>query len=113
MIMNKRIWILGVISIVLAGLLIYMFFLRAGPDKKITIDKTLKSFQSMLSPVKIEELNIILITVDTLRADHLECYGYDRIKTPQINRLANEGSFTFLLFGETVSEISCPLAFEI
>jgi len=67
----------------------------------------------MLSPVKIEELNIILITVDTLRADHLECYGYDRIKTPQINRLANEGSFTFLLFGETVSEISCPLAFEI
>jgi len=91
MIMNKRIWILGVISIVLAGLLIYMFFLRAGPDKKITIDKTLKSFQSMLSPVKIEELNIILITVDTLRADHLECYGYDRVKTPQINRLANEG----------------------
>ena len=35
--------------------------------------------------------NAILITVDTLRADHLECYGYDRIKTPNINRLAKEG----------------------
>ena len=89
--MNKRIWIPAVIFIVLVGLLIYMFFLRARPDKKISSDKTLKSFRSMLSPVKLEELNIILFTIDTLRADHLECYGYDKVKSPQINRLANEG----------------------
>lgn len=91
MIMNKRIWIPAVIFLVLVGLLIYLFFLKAMPEKEIRSDKTLKDFQSMLSPVKIEELNIILFTIDTLRADHLECYGYDKVKSPQINRLANEG----------------------
>jgi arylsulfatase A-like enzyme/Tfp pilus assembly protein PilF len=89
--MNKRIWIPAVIFLVLVGLLIYIFFLRARPEKEIRTIKTLKDFQSMLSPVKIDELNIILFTIDTLRADHLECYGYGKVKSPQINRLANEG----------------------
>ncbi len=89
--MNKRIWIPAVIVLVLVGSLIYLFFLKAPPDKKIASDKILKSFRSVLSPVKPEEMNIILFTIDTLRADHLECYGYDKVKTPQINRLANEG----------------------
>ncbi len=35
--------------------------------------------------------NIILITVDTLRADHLGCYGYRAARTPNIDRLAMEG----------------------
>lgn len=37
------------------------------------------------------ELNIILISVDTLRADRLHCYGFERIETPNIDRLAEEG----------------------
>lgn len=32
--------------------------------------------------------NIILISADTLRADHLGCYGYPRNTTPAIDRLA-------------------------
>lgn len=36
--------------------------------------------------------NVILITVDTLRADHLEPYGYTQIRTPYINRLAHRGA---------------------
>ncbi len=91
MIKNKKIFIPAAIFIILVGLLIYIFIFRGTPDKKITSDNILKSFQSMLSPVKIEELNIILFTIDTLRADHLECYGYNKVKTPQINRLASEG----------------------
>lgn len=35
--------------------------------------------------------NIVLITVDTLRADRLNPYGYDKIETPAIGRLAREG----------------------
>ena len=35
--------------------------------------------------------NIILITVDTLRADRLGCYGYSAARTPNIDRLAKEG----------------------
>ncbi len=36
--------------------------------------------------------NVVLITVDTLRADHLHCYGNQRISTPNIDRLAAEGT---------------------
>jgi len=35
--------------------------------------------------------NVVLVMVDTLRADHLSCYGAD-IETPNLCRLANEGT---------------------
>ena len=35
--------------------------------------------------------NIIFISVDTLRADHLSCYGYDKKTTPMLDMLAKKG----------------------
>ena len=35
--------------------------------------------------------NLVLISVDTLRADHLGAYGYDRATSPNIDRLARRG----------------------
>jgi len=31
------------------------------------------------------------VTIDTLRADHIHCYGYERIQTPALDGLAREG----------------------
>ena len=45
-------------------------------------------------PAKItlpERTNILLITIDTLRADHLASYGYGRVTSPVLDRLASEG----------------------
>jgi arylsulfatase A-like enzyme len=36
--------------------------------------------------------NIILITIDTLRADHLSCYGYPRQTSPFIDSIAREST---------------------
>ena len=36
--------------------------------------------------------NIILITIESLRADHVGCYGYGRDTTPNIDALAAEGT---------------------
>ncbi|MGA2002692.1 MAG: sulfatase-like hydrolase/transferase [Terriglobales bacterium] len=36
--------------------------------------------------------NVVLITIDTLRADHVGCYGYTKIKTPNIDGLAADGA---------------------
>lgn len=36
-------------------------------------------------------MNILLIDIDTLRADHLGCYGYRKPTSPAIDRLAAEG----------------------
>jgi arylsulfatase A-like enzyme len=33
--------------------------------------------------------NILIITVDSLRADHIGCYGYDRETTPNVDALAD------------------------
>jgi choline-sulfatase len=35
--------------------------------------------------------NVIVIVLDTLRADHLSCYGYFRKTTPNIDKIAHEG----------------------
>ncbi|TMA47477.1 MAG: hypothetical protein E6J76_15590, partial [Deltaproteobacteria bacterium] len=36
--------------------------------------------------------NVVLVTVDTLRADHLGCYGSPVVRTPHLDRLAAEGT---------------------
>jgi arylsulfatase A-like enzyme len=35
--------------------------------------------------------SVVLVTIDTLRADRLRCYGNDEVDTPNIDRLAEEG----------------------
>ena len=35
--------------------------------------------------------NVVVITIDTLRADHLGCYGYKAIRTPNIDGLSSDG----------------------
>ena len=43
--------------------------------------------------------NILLIAIDSLLADHMSCYGYDRLTTPFIDRFAQDGT----LFERTYS----------
>jgi choline-sulfatase len=47
---------------------------------------------SALPPSVPADLNLILVTIDTLRADHLGCYGYGRPTSPAIDALAAEGA---------------------
>jgi arylsulfatase A-like enzyme/Flp pilus assembly protein TadD len=35
--------------------------------------------------------DIFLVTIDTLRADHVHCYGYARVETPALDGLAGDG----------------------
>jgi len=39
-----------------------------------------------------KDFNVLLITIDTLRADHLGAYGYARKTSPNLDKLAAEGS---------------------
>src|SRR6267154_6473419 len=42
-------------------------------------------------PDKTPGPGVFLITIDTLRADHVHCYGYNRIRTPALDLLAKQG----------------------
>lgn len=45
-----------------------------------------------MSSTKRRPPNILLIGVDSLRADHMSCYGYRRLTTPHLDRFASEGT---------------------
>jgi len=49
--------------------------------------------------------NVIFITVDTLRSDHLGCYGYKKVKTPNIDGLAERGT----MFKNAISQVPLTL----
>ena len=36
--------------------------------------------------------NVLLVSIDTCRADHLSCYGYKRPTTPNIDAVARDGA---------------------
>lgn len=54
---------------------------------------------------KDQRSNVVLITIDTLRADRLGCYGFSPAHTPHLDRLAHEG----LLFTEAYAQVPLTL----
>jgi len=42
------------------------------------------------APAGLERPNVLFVTLDTLRADHLGCYGYFRETSPRLDALADE-----------------------
>jgi len=43
-------------------------------------------------PARSAKPDIFLVTIDTLRADHVHCYGYDGVQTPALDGLAQDGT---------------------
>jgi arylsulfatase A-like enzyme/Tfp pilus assembly protein PilF len=43
------------------------------------------------APAKVARPNVLVVTIDTLRADRVGCYGFRLAHTPRIDRLAHEG----------------------
>jgi arylsulfatase A-like enzyme len=88
-------WRRSLLVIAIIGLLVFVliqggFWLR----EEITT--------SLLPKVPKESPNILIIIVDTLRADHLSVYGYPRDTSPNIDELVKRGSW----FEHTISPSS-------
>ena len=43
------------------------------------------------APPNVQVPDVYLVTIDTLRADHVHCYGYANIETPTLDALAKDG----------------------
>lgn len=54
---------------------------------------------------RLRAANVVLITLDTLRADHLGCYAPGRVRTPGLDSLAADG----VLFEEAVAQTPLTL----
>lgn len=64
-----------------------------------------KSNTTNLTFGQYKDFNVLLITLDTLRADHLPAYGYTQVRTPHLDQLA-ERSY---IFEDAISHV--PLTF--
>ncbi len=64
-----------------------------------------KYSMSEFGPGAFKDKNIILITIDTLRADRLPVYGYTGVKTPHISNLAASS----IVFQDTIAEVPLTL----
>jgi arylsulfatase A-like enzyme/Flp pilus assembly protein TadD len=71
---KKKIWYL-ILALIIMLVFFYILFL---PQKRITV-------------IEHENLNVLLITLDTTRADRIGAYGYARAKTSSLDSLASKG----------------------
>jgi arylsulfatase len=63
----------------------------------------------ILKPSRASRPNVLWITVDSLRPDHLGCGGYQPARTPNIDALAHEGVlFTQAIAQSNYTRISVP-----
>lgn len=65
--------------------------LETRPSDDLFLQETLWSNPRLVVPGAVADPNIILISIDTLRADHLGAYGYARPTSPRLDRLAADG----------------------
>ena len=51
----------------------------------------LPTWEDLAGDIETNRLNVVLVTIDTLRADRLSSYGSEEVSTPHMDRLAREG----------------------
>jgi arylsulfatase A-like enzyme len=82
--MKKRVLLYVLAAAAIAAAALFLFILRPAkaPSQKVL---------GMWKNLGVEKPNVILVTLDTTRADHLACYGYSGVKTPTLDALARRG----------------------
>ncbi len=90
-------WTKGILAAGAVFVSSLVFYAAVGSVPRLTVEAS--------APRPARGPNIILITLDTTRADHLSAYGYSRPTTPNIDRLAHQG----VLFENAVASTSWTL----
>jgi arylsulfatase A-like enzyme/Flp pilus assembly protein TadD len=76
MIMKKKLFILITACIFFIVVVILLWQIKVGKEV----------------PVNAKGLNLLVITLDTTRSDHIGAYGYPKAVTPNLDKLAKEGT---------------------
>ena len=74
--MKKKLIVLGAVIVLLAAAAFLLVFLRPASFRRLAGEGT---------------YNVVLITVDTLRADRIGCYGFAGVETPTMDLFAARG----------------------
>ena len=93
---RRKIWFAGA-AVVLLGGGGALFLRLAEPSPE--------PYTNRLQPGAAQGFNVVVVTLDTTRADHIGCYGYEGARTPTLDRLAAEG----IRFADAVSPVPLTL----
>jgi arylsulfatase A-like enzyme/predicted Zn-dependent protease len=93
---SRRLWLVLPLLVAAAAFLVF----------KLAPRSTSSRVSSLWSSRGIDKPNVILVTLDTTRADHLGSYGNPSVKTPNLDTLAGRG----VLFEQaaTASPLTLP-----
>jgi arylsulfatase A-like enzyme len=87
---SVRLWVIGaIVAVALAGAFFFTRTLGANH----------------LAAGGFKGYNVLLVTLDTTRADHLPAYGYTQVKTPNLDQLAKES----VIFKDAISHAPLTL----
>lgn len=78
---------------------------KSSPERQDSQAKAQAQAVAEASGGTLKPMNIVLVTLDTVRADHLQCYGYKKIKTPTLDAIAKNG----VLFEKAVTQAPLTL----
>jgi arylsulfatase A-like enzyme len=100
-------WVQAIFILVIAGYLGKMvwFFPRTHWSLKDGGQGSNSNINDTPTIISKDIQHVVLISIDTCRADHLGCYGYSRNTTPNIDALAREGN----LFNHVISPVPMTL----
>jgi arylsulfatase A-like enzyme len=87
-------------SVALVALAAGAFLTRAGPSPRTSAVTPSGPDSGATGVLAHDQPNILLITIDTLRADHLGSYAYDRDTSPTLDAIARRG----VLFEKAITQ---------
>jgi arylsulfatase A-like enzyme/predicted Zn-dependent protease len=93
---SRRLRVAVPLGLALAGLLAVKLVTDRDPLRRIARE---------WSRLEVDKPNVVVITLDTTRADHLAAYGYGDVETPALDGLARRGA----LFEECASVVPLTL----
>jgi arylsulfatase A-like enzyme/Tfp pilus assembly protein PilF len=98
---NGRRWLWRAGAVLTALAVVAFGVLRSRPPKT---DAAARSRIAARRPAPAD-VNVVIVTLDTLRADRLGCYGFRGLETPHIDAVAAEG----VLFEQATSTVPLTL----
>jgi len=104
-------WLIVAAAVIAVAVIAFLAFRGSAPVTDQQADERLPDqtpeIEDLVLPGGIapRDLNIIMITIDTLRSDRVSSYGSERVDTPYIDSFANEG----VLFSNAASTVPFTL----
>ena len=98
-----------VVGAILIGVGLITLFGRRGHQRSAITGEVLSELVAAdrieVAPAALEGWNVLVITMDTTRADHIGCYGNQGVETPVLDGLARGG----VLFAKTITPVPATL----